>query len=291
MKYVSFEMLRDTILSPSISIFQPISGRSTDRSRTFPLPVSRREHRCGTHRRAINQSADILVPAPNLWTGIQGSSGVCDPLECAPASRQTLSASAHARLSLFRSSITNGCNCGADRPLNRLPRQSNLYLDPGDRCCWRQWRKEGWKEERSSTRAGWWNWTRGGTPKTFPRNGWCRATRMYEGEVSSEEQIEIRAEEARWRRRRRRKWHASLTWVTVASIIRGNQTDKRDSALSRVLPRGRRTGASSALFLGEEEDRRRPNWSEFRHRYRSRRSRHPYAAGVAPENVPRGSGA
>lgn len=30
-------------------------------------------------QRAINQSADILVPVPNLRTGIQGSSDVCDP--------------------------------------------------------------------------------------------------------------------------------------------------------------------------------------------------------------------
>lgn len=38
--------------------------------------------------------------------------------------------------------------------------------------------------------------------------------RRYEsevGEVSSEEQIEIREEKARRRRRRRCKWHASLT--------------------------------------------------------------------------------
>lgn len=38
--------------------------------------------------------------------------------------------------------------------------------------------------------------------------------RMYEdevSEVSSEEQIEIRGEKARRRRRRRCKWHASLT--------------------------------------------------------------------------------
>jgi len=54
------------------------------------------------------------------------------------------------------------------------------------------------------------------------------------------------------RKWRRCKWHASLTWVTVASIIRGNQTDKRDSALSRVLPCGRRTGTSCALLLGRK---------------------------------------
>lgn len=36
----------------------------------------------------------------------------------------------------------------------------------------------------------------------------------------------------RWRRC---KWCASLTWVTVTSIIRGNRADKHDSSLSRVL--------------------------------------------------------
>jgi len=136
-KFFEISIRTNLQLLSSTSIFQLISGQSTDRSRTFPLPVSLREHRCGIHQCAINQSADILVPTPNLWTGIQGSSGVCDPLECAPSSHQILSASAHVRLSLFRSS-TNGCNCGADRPewvssaIESIPRLVAAVVDANE---------------------------------------------------------------------------------------------------------------------------------------------------------------
>jgi len=82
---------------------------------------------CGTTRTtgaastsyAINQSADILVPVPNLRTGIQGSSGNRDPLVRARTRAILLSkpVGIHAASDSHRSGIMNGCeNRGTDRP-------------------------------------------------------------------------------------------------------------------------------------------------------------------------------
>lgn len=91
--------------------------------RTFPRPVSRCEHHCDIHQRVINQSADILVPVRICGPAFKDHRASVIPW----SARYPLSSNAVSilRLGLLRSSITNGCNCGADCVLNRLSRQSN----------------------------------------------------------------------------------------------------------------------------------------------------------------------
>lgn len=72
----------------------------------------------------------------------------------------------------------------------------------------------------SSRAGGFAEWKAGTVGETLPQ-----LSKVRRGETRS-------GSAGRWRRC---KWCASLTWVTVTSIIRGNRADKHDSSLSRVL--------------------------------------------------------
>lgn len=180
---ISFKCAKENIWSSEIqrcysrassNVFA-VSRRTSPR--TFPRPVSRCEHPCDIHQRVINQSADILDLVRICGSAFKDHRASVIPWSARyPLSSNSVSI---LRLGLLRSSITNGCNCGADCVLNRLSRQSNSpYLLATVVAIVDE-------EKGSSVRAGWWNWTRQTPLKTFhPWNGWHEWTGMKRGRDS-----------------------------------------------------------------------------------------------------------